>query len=164
MLLVSSEAAEGRWFLVTLIREAWPGSPPSSSHQWNALNRAHFLTLSPPHINHRLSLFSLYLFVRQSRQQFMSNSTNSTADFDPTAFLPPYLNLPPHLSAHKYFFVCTLTVAAWDTLVLSPRTYHLFRTKEWPLLKWAFFVIRLLMPIEFTIVGTSPVLLLSLLF
>lgn len=87
----------------------------------------------------------------------MSNSTGASAgapaSIDPASLLPPYLNLPPHLSAHKYFFVCTLTVAAWDTLVLSPRTYRLFRTKEWPLLKWAFFFIRVLMPIEFIIVG-----------
>ncbi|KAJ3482768.1 hypothetical protein NLJ89_g12118 [Agrocybe chaxingu] len=38
----------------------------------------------------------------------------------PVLQLPNSLNLPPHLSAHKYFLVCTLTVAAWDTLVLSP--------------------------------------------
>jgi hypothetical protein len=43
--------------------------------------------------------------------------------------LPPSLLLPAHLSAHKYFFVCTLTVAAWDTLVLSPRTWRLMKTK-----------------------------------
>lgn len=67
--------------------------------------------------------------------------------------LPPSLDLPPHLSAHKYFFVCTLTVAAWDTLVLSPRTWKLFRTKEWPVLKILFHFMRLFMPIEFTIVG-----------
>lgn len=81
-------------------------------------------------------------------------SSNSSAPA--TLPLPPYLDLPPHLSAHKYFFVCTLTVAAWDTLVLSPRTWRLFRTKEWPLLKLAFYFLRLLMPIEFIIVGRSP--------
>ena len=69
--------------------------------------------------------------------------------------LPPSLNLPPHLSAHKYFFVCTLTVAAWDTLVLSPRTWRLFKTPEWPVLKALFYVLRFLMPIEFAIVGAS---------
>lgn len=67
--------------------------------------------------------------------------------------LPPSLNLPPHLSAHKYFFVCTLTVAAWDTLVLSPRTWRLLKTKEWPLLKILFHFLRLFMPAEFIIVG-----------
>ncbi|GJJ15996.1 hypothetical protein Clacol_010275 [Clathrus columnatus] len=87
----------------------------------------------------------------------MSNATNATdaPALDPSTLLPPYLNLPPHLSAHKYFFVCTLTVAAWDTLVLTPRTWRLFRTKEWPLLKWAFFIIRILMPVEFTIVAVA---------
>jgi hypothetical protein len=71
------------------------------------------------------------------------------------SLLPNSLNLSPHLSAHKYFFVCTLTVAAWDTLVLSPRSYKLFKTKEWPVLKTMFFILRFLMPIEFTIVGMS---------
>ncbi|KAJ3485855.1 hypothetical protein NLI96_g4652 [Meripilus lineatus] len=74
---------------------------------------------------------------------------------NPADILPPSLNLPPHLSAHKYFFVCTLTVAAWDTLVLSPRAWRLFRTKEWPPLKIIFHILRFYMPIEFTIVGTS---------
>jgi hypothetical protein len=73
--------------------------------------------------------------------------------FDISALLPPYLNLPPHLSAHKYFFVCTLTVAAWDTLVLSPRSWRLMKTKEWPVLKIVFQVLRYLMPAEFIIVG-----------
>ncbi|KAI0086566.1 hypothetical protein BDY19DRAFT_894697 [Irpex rosettiformis] len=77
------------------------------------------------------------------------NSTNSGPP------LPDSLNLPPHLSAHKYFFVCTLTVAAWDTLVLSPRSYRLLRTKEWPLLKIAFHFLRVFMPVEFTIVGVA---------
>lgn len=69
--------------------------------------------------------------------------------------LPPSLDLPPHLSAHKYFFVCTLTVAAWDTLVLSPRSWRLLRTKEWPALKLAYHFLRLFMPVEFTIVGVA---------
>jgi hypothetical protein len=69
--------------------------------------------------------------------------------------LPPSLLLPPHLSAHKYFFVCTLTVAAWDTLVLSPRTWRLMKTKEWPPLKIIYHVLRYLMPIEFTIVAVA---------
>ena len=79
----------------------------------------------------------------------MSNSSSAP----PELSLPPYLDLPPHLSAHKYFFVCTLTVAAWDTLVLSPRTWRLLRTKGWPPLKWGFYFLRLMMPIEFIIVG-----------
>ncbi|KAG7088482.1 hypothetical protein E1B28_012470 [Marasmius oreades] len=69
--------------------------------------------------------------------------------------LPASLDLPPHLSAHKYFFVCTLTVAAWDTLVLSPRTWRLMKTKDWPLLKILFHFLRLFMPIEFTIVAVA---------
>ncbi|KZT19537.1 hypothetical protein NEOLEDRAFT_1165386 [Neolentinus lepideus HHB14362 ss-1] len=69
--------------------------------------------------------------------------------------LPPSLKLPAHLSAHKYFFVCTLTVAAWDTLVLSPRTWRLLRTKEWPPLKIIYHFLRVFMPIEFTIVGVA---------
>jgi len=86
-----------------------------------------------------------------------TNGTNATAPppIDPLSLLPPYLDLPPHLSAHKYFFVCTLTVAAWDTLVLSPRTWKLFKSKEWPPLKLAFYFLRILMPIEFIIVGMS---------
>ena len=84
-----------------------------------------------------------------------STSSNSTDSGTPdlSDILPPYLNIPAHLSAHKYFFVCTLTVAAWDTLVLSPRTWRLLRTKEWPPLKILFHFLRLFMPIEFTIVG-----------
>lgn len=69
--------------------------------------------------------------------------------------LPNSLNLSPHLSAHKYFLVCTLTVAAWDTLVLSPRTWRLMKTPEWPVLKVLFYFMRLFMPIEFAIVGTK---------
>ena len=67
--------------------------------------------------------------------------------------LPPSLNLPPHLSAHKYFFVCTLTVAAWDTLVLSPRSWKLLKTEGWPILKIIFNFLRLFMPAEFIVVG-----------
>ena len=88
----------------------------------------------------------------------MADNSTDTSDGgipDLSEILPPYLNLPPHLSAHKYFFVCTLTVAAWDTLVLSPRTWRLLRTKEWPPLKILFHFLRLFMPIEFTIVGAS---------
>ena len=90
----------------------------------------------------------------------MSNSTNGTDSSDAvpdlSQILPPYLNLPPHLSAHKYFFVCTLTVAAWDTLVLAPRTWKLMRTEGWPALKALFYFIRVFMPVEFTIVGAYP--------
>lgn len=82
---------------------------------------------------------------------------------DISALLPPSLNLPTHLSAHKYFFVCTLTVAAWDTLVLSPRSWRLLKTKEWPVLKVIFHVLRFLMPAEFVIVG-KPYLPYSALF
>ncbi|KAF9267479.1 hypothetical protein L218DRAFT_984978 [Marasmius fiardii PR-910] len=69
--------------------------------------------------------------------------------------LPPSLDLPAHLSAHKYFYVCTLTVAAWDTLVLSPRTWRLMKTKDWPVLKILFHFMRVFMPIEFTIVAVA---------
>lgn len=79
----------------------------------------------------------------------MSNTTV------PPIQLPASLDLPPHLSAHKYFFVCTLTVAAWDTLVLSPRTWRLLRTKEWPALKVLFHFMRIFMPIEFIVVAVA---------
>ncbi|KAF8644518.1 hypothetical protein AX16_008395 [Volvariella volvacea WC 439] len=69
--------------------------------------------------------------------------------------LPPSLNLPPHLSAHKYFLVCTLTVAAWDTLVLSPRTWRLIKTPGWPALKILFHFLRVWMPVEFVIVAVA---------
>ena len=69
--------------------------------------------------------------------------------------LPPSLDLPPHLSAQKYFFVCTLTVAAWDTLVLSPRSWRLLKSKGWPFLKIAYNFLRIFMPVEFTIVGVA---------
>ncbi|KAG8694829.1 hypothetical protein FRC09_009574 [Ceratobasidium sp. 395] len=72
-----------------------------------------------------------------------------------TKLLPPSLLLPPHLSAHKYFFVCTLTVAAWDTLVLTPRTWRLMKTKEWPPLKIIYHILRYVMPVEFTIVAVA---------
>jgi hypothetical protein len=68
--------------------------------------------------------------------------------------LPPSLDLPPHLSAHKYFFVCTLTVAAWDTLVLSPRSWRMVKLKDgWPVLKILYNFLRIFMPIEFIVVG-----------
>lgn len=69
--------------------------------------------------------------------------------------LPPSLNLPPHLSAHKYFLVCTLTVAAWDTLVLSPRTWRLLRQPGWPTLKILFHFMRIFMPAEFIVVAVA---------
>ncbi|PFH53971.1 hypothetical protein AMATHDRAFT_83517 [Amanita thiersii Skay4041] len=69
--------------------------------------------------------------------------------------LPPSLDLPPHLSAQKYFLVCTLTVAAWDTLVLSPRTWRLMKTPGWPVLKILFHFLRVFMPIEFIVVAVA---------
>jgi len=69
--------------------------------------------------------------------------------------LPPSLDLPPHLSAHKYFVVCTLTVAAWDTLVLSPRTWRMWRTPGWPALKLLFNFLRVFMPAEFIVVAVA---------
>ncbi|KAG8848945.1 hypothetical protein FRB96_000966 [Tulasnella sp. 330] len=74
---------------------------------------------------------------------------------DISALLPPSLLLSPRLSAHKYLMVCTLTVAAWDTLVLSPRTWKLMKTSEWPFLKIAYHILRYLMPIEFTITAVA---------
>jgi hypothetical protein len=71
------------------------------------------------------------------------------------AALPPSLNLPHHLSAHKYFMVCTLTVAAWDTLVLSPRTWRLMKTPGWPTLKILFHFLRFWMPAEFIVVAVA---------
>jgi hypothetical protein len=73
------------------------------------------------------------------------------------SLLPPSLDLPPHLSAQKYFMVCTLTIAAWDTLVLSPRTWRLMKSEGWPALKILFHFLRFFMPIEFTIVGTFSI-------
>ncbi|KAJ7780611.1 hypothetical protein DFH07DRAFT_436394 [Mycena maculata] len=73
----------------------------------------------------------------------------------PLAGLPNSLNLSPHLSAHKYFLVCTLTVAAWDTLVLSPRTWRLIRSGGWPILKVLFHFMRVFMPLEFAVVAVA---------
>ena len=70
--------------------------------------------------------------------------------------LPNELNLSPHLSAHKYFLVCTLTVAAWDTLVLSPRFWRLWKSPGWPALKILFMFLRTFMPAEFIVVGELP--------
>ena len=81
------------------------------------------------------------------------NSTNSTSSGNDTVTLPASLDLPPHLSAQKYFFVCTLTVAAWDVLVLTPRTWRLMKSRGWPLLKLIYYFLRVYVPIEFTIVG-----------
>jgi len=70
--------------------------------------------------------------------------------------LPPSLDLPPHLSAHKYFFVCTLTVAAWDTLVLSPRSWRMIKGKDgWPVLKILYNFLRIFMPAEFVVVAVG---------
>ncbi|KAF8908893.1 hypothetical protein CPB84DRAFT_1766267 [Gymnopilus junonius] len=69
--------------------------------------------------------------------------------------LPNELNLPPHLSAHKYFLVCTLTVAAWDSLVLSPRFWRLLKSPGWPALKILFNFLRFFMPIEFIVVAVA---------
>jgi hypothetical protein len=80
-----------------------------------------------------------------------STYSNESRDF----FQPPSLDLPAHLSAHKYFLVCTLTVAAWDTLVLSPRTWRLIRTPGWPALKIIFNFLRLFMPLEFIVVAVA---------
>jgi len=71
------------------------------------------------------------------------------------AALPPSLNLPHRLSAHKYFMVCTLTVAAWDTLVLSPRTWRLMKTPGWPALKILFHFLRVWVPAEFIVVAVA---------
>ena len=84
--------------------------------------------------------------------------SNVTIDPD---LLPNSLRLSPHLSAHKYFFVCTLTVAAWDSLVLTPRSWKLLKSEGWPVLKAIFFFLRVLMPVEFTIVGMSSSFLLG---
>lgn len=79
---------------------------------------------------------------------------NDTSSGNSSAIsLPPSLDLPPHLSAQKYFFVCTLTVAAWDVLVLTPRTWRLMKQQGWPLLKLIYYFLRLYVPAEFTIVG-----------
>ncbi|TFY69547.1 hypothetical protein EVJ58_g345 [Rhodofomes roseus] len=83
------------------------------------------------------------------------NDTNSSSSGNDTVSLPASLDLPPHLSAQKYFFVCTLTVAAWDVLVLTPRTWRLMKSRGWPLLKLIYYFLRLYTPIEFTIVGVA---------
>ncbi|KAF9816917.1 hypothetical protein IEO21_03791 [Rhodonia placenta] len=81
---------------------------------------------------------------------------NDTSSGNSSAIsLPPSLDLPPHLSAQKYFFVCTLTVAAWDVLVLTPRTWRLMKQQGWPLLKLIYYFLRLYVPAEFTIVGVA---------
>ncbi|KIJ61108.1 hypothetical protein HYDPIDRAFT_64614, partial [Hydnomerulius pinastri MD-312] len=67
--------------------------------------------------------------------------------------LPPSLNLPAHLSAQKYFFVCTLTVLAWDTLVLTPRSYKLGRTKTWPALKALYYFLQVWVLADFIVTG-----------
>lgn len=78
-------------------------------------------------------------------------SSNST---DPTAAdLPASLNLSPHLSAQKYFYVCTLTVLAWDTLVLTPRSYRLGRTKAWPALKGLYYFLQIWVLTDFVVTG-----------
>jgi hypothetical protein len=70
--------------------------------------------------------------------------------------LPNSLNLPPHLSAQKYFYVCTLTVLAWDTLVLTPRSYRLGRTKAWPALKALYYFLQIWVLSDFVATGRSP--------
>ncbi|KAF8840613.1 hypothetical protein BDN67DRAFT_951352 [Paxillus ammoniavirescens] len=79
-------------------------------------------------------------------------SSNSSA---PSANppLPASLDLPPHLSAQKYFFVCTLTVLAWDTLVLTPRSYKLGRTKNWPALKALYYFLQVWVLADFVVTG-----------
>ena len=78
------------------------------------------------------------------------NSTNATT---PAFTLPASLDLPPHLSAQKYFFVCTLTVLAWDTLVLTPRSYKLGRQAGWPALKWMYYFLQLWVLSDFIVTG-----------
>ncbi|KAI6166704.1 hypothetical protein EDD17DRAFT_1688532 [Pisolithus thermaeus] len=70
-----------------------------------------------------------------------------------TAALPASLDLPAHLSAQKYFFVCTLTVLSWDTLVLSPRSYKLSRTKTWPALKALYYFLQVWVVSDFVVTG-----------
>lgn len=69
--------------------------------------------------------------------------------------LPPSLLLGPHLSAYRYFFVCTLTIASWDTLVLTTRSWRMSKSKEWPVLKIIMLLLRHLMPIEFIVLAVS---------
>lgn len=75
-----------------------------------------------------------------------------------TIDLPNSLNLPPHLSAQKYFYVCTLTVLAWDTLVLTPRSYRLGRTKAWPALKALYYFLQIWVLSDFVATGMSILL------
>lgn len=81
----------------------------------------------------------------------MSNTTSPTVD------LPASLNLSPHLSAQKYFYVCTLTVLAWDTLVLTPRSYRLGRTKAWPALKALYYFLQIWVLADFVVTGLFSV-------
>ncbi|KAG1733044.1 uncharacterized protein EDB91DRAFT_1150079 [Suillus paluster] len=76
-------------------------------------------------------------------------SSNSTD----TPTLPPSLDLPPHLSAQKYFFVCTLTVLAWDALVLTPRSYKLGRQPKWPALKAMYYFLQFWVLADFVVTG-----------
>ncbi|KAH0832314.1 hypothetical protein J3R83DRAFT_13321 [Lanmaoa asiatica] len=71
--------------------------------------------------------------------------------------LPNSLQLPPHLSAQKYFYVCTLTVLAWDTLVLTPRSYRLGRTKAWPALKALYYFLQIWVLADFVVTGVFSV-------
>ncbi|KAF8574897.1 hypothetical protein K439DRAFT_1641867 [Ramaria rubella] len=48
----------------------------------------------------------------------------------PAARFLPYSDLPPNLYAHKHVFVSTLTLATWATLLMSPCSWPLSRTKE----------------------------------
>ncbi|KAF9219158.1 hypothetical protein BS17DRAFT_789920 [Gyrodon lividus] len=86
----------------------------------------------------------------------MANSSSPTPTASAPASvitLPAYLDLPPHLSAQKYFFVCTLTVLAWDTLVLTPRSYKLGRTKNWPALKALYYFLQVWVLTDFVVTG-----------
>ncbi|KAF8553684.1 hypothetical protein OG21DRAFT_1463790 [Imleria badia] len=75
------------------------------------------------------------------------------ADNSTSIDLPNSLNLSPHLSAQKYFYVCTLTVLAWDTLVLTPRSYRLGRTKAWPALKALYYFLQIWVLSDFVVTG-----------
>ncbi|KIK81343.1 hypothetical protein PAXRUDRAFT_832908 [Paxillus rubicundulus Ve08.2h10] len=79
------------------------------------------------------------------------SSTSSAAPASTS--LPASLDLPPHLSAQKYFFVCTLTVLAWDTLVLTPRSYKLGRSKNWPALKALYYFLQVWVLADFVVTG-----------
>ncbi|KAF8333441.1 uncharacterized protein EI90DRAFT_562199 [Cantharellus anzutake] len=71
----------------------------------------------------------------------------------PSSTLDPTLNFGSRLSASRYAMTCALTIAAWDTLVLTSRTWHVTRTKEWPPVKIVLLILRYLMPIEYIILG-----------